>query len=270
MTKKNKNLKDGSFTKKELKLYENLSEKEIEIILQFQERLPILQRENDSWINGRNLHEQLKVGRDYSNWMKEQLDELDVEEGKEFTPSKAKTSKQGGRPKIEYSLTVETAKEIAMIAGAKGGRTNPELKELSKITRKYFIYIEKAFKERQAWNEDREGSISLCKELKGALIKNKSSIVPTLPQWSRGNLFVAEFSMLNDIIIEMSATEYRELKGLKKSTPIRNTFDEKQLECVKELEKYDADLIAVQGMFDMPKRREVLTKKFKSINKKAN
>lgn len=78
------------------------------------------------------------------------MDDLDAaEEEKEFFVSKRKTSNiNGGWPTLEYLITVEIAKEIAIIAGTKGRRTGKELKERSKVARKCFICIEKAFKRR--------------------------------------------------------------------------------------------------------------------------
>ena len=142
-----------------------LDDKEIEVILSYQKLLPILQEENNATINARDLHDQLGVKKDFSDWIKLQLLDLDAIEGDEFfeTPLKGNQSKStfgGDRRTIEYFITVELAKQIAMICGAKGGRTGKELKERSKIARKYFIYIEKAFKNRIEWNIDRD--MTLC------------------------------------------------------------------------------------------------------------
>jgi phage anti-repressor protein len=263
-TKKSTNLKSGKFTTKELKLY-NLNDKEIETILKYQEQLPILQEDNETWINTRDLHNQLKVSRDYSDWIKQQIRDLDYEENldyKQFTLSKGKTSEQGGRPKTNYYTSIENAKEIAMIAGAKGGKTGKELKELSKIARKYFIYIEKAFKQRYEWNEDRDNTLIKCKVLRKSIIRNKGELDKTRPSYCNNN-FIAEFCLLNEVIIGMSAKQYRAIKGLNKSAPIRNTFSERELELVHLLEQYDADLITVQNEYDWNKRKEYLSKKLK-------
>jgi anti-repressor protein len=265
---KSKNLKDGLLTKKELKLY-SLDDNEINTILEYQEKLPILQQDNNSWINSRELHNQLRVGRDYSTWIKEQIEELELEDGIDYSPLKGSKKGRGGHNKIDYMLTVGAAKNIAMISGVKGGNTNHELKHLSKITRKYFIYIEKAFQHRQEWNTDRNGTIEMCKELKGAIVINKAKLLSTMPQWSEGNPFKVEFNMLNGIIIGMSAKEYKRQKGLKEYISIRNTFTEQQLEWVEELEHFDADLIIVQGIYDYIKRKEILTKKFELMMKKS-
>lgn len=107
------------------------------------------------------LWEQLGVKRDYTDWIKQQIRDIDLEEGFDYSLSKgSKTSGRGGYNKINYLIKVSTAKEIAMVAGAKGGRTSKELKENSKLARKYFIAIESAFKSRKSWNNDRHAIIA--------------------------------------------------------------------------------------------------------------
>lgn len=259
------NLKKGKFNKEELRLY-GLEEKQIDIIMEYQERLPILQQDNNNYINGRTLHEQLEVNMKFADWIKQQLDDLDAEKEKEYFLTNGKTSNtNGGRPSLDYLVTIEIAKEISMVAGAKGGKTGKKLKENSKLARKYFIYIEKAFEGRVEWNKDREDTLIKCKTLKGALIKYKNKIINTIPNFAHNNQFIAEFCLLNEVIIGMSANEYRKRKGYAKDYPIRNSFTEKELECVHILEQYDADLIEVQNEFNYEKRREFLTKKLQLI-----
>lgn len=63
---------------------------------------------------------------------------------------------------VDYQLKLSDAKEIAM--RSKGGRTSEELKKMSKLVRKYFIAIEKAFKNRTNWNTNRKNTLINCKE----------------------------------------------------------------------------------------------------------
>lgn len=94
-------------------------------------------------VNARELHEFLKVHQDFSHWIKNQLDAVDSEEGKTHTLLKT-SANNGGGTKIDYILTLDTAKEICMIAGV-APRTNEETKKLSKQARQYFIEVEKAW-----------------------------------------------------------------------------------------------------------------------------
>lgn len=263
--KQSTNLKKGDFTKEELKLYK-LEDNEINTILEYQELLPVLQQDNGNWINSETLYSQLGVSKKtkFVDWIKQQLNDLEAELENEYFVSKRKTSDiKGGRPISDYFITVEIAKEIAMVSGAKGGRTGKELKERSKIARKYFIYIEKAFKNRVEWNSDRDSTMIKCKALKGALLKYGKEITREIPNYFHNNKFIAEFCLLNEVIIGMTASEYRRRKGYNKSYPIRNSFTEKELEYVHILEQYDADLIEVQNVFNYEKRKEYLDKKFK-------
>ena len=70
--------------------------------------------EGKQLVSARELYKGLKVQKDFSDWIKNQLENVDAVEGKDFSTLKGKTSEMGGRPSIEYALTIETAKEICM------------------------------------------------------------------------------------------------------------------------------------------------------------
>lgn len=262
-------LKDGYFTESELSQY-GLSENEISIILDYQALLPILQEADESWISAKLLHRQLKVSRDFSNWIKQQINDLELNENVDYkieTPSKANQRKYGGDNRsINYLLKVSAAKEIAMVAGSKGGRTSKELKEMSKLVRKYFIVIEKAFKNRVKWNHNRKNTLINCKELRGALIYQKEELLNGLPEWiTNANLYSIEFSLLNSVIIGMSATRYREINNIPERESIRNYFSEDQLDDVERLERYDAQLIIAQEIYSYDERKQILQREYNRV-----
>ncbi|MBW6411844.1 antA/AntB antirepressor family protein [Clostridium weizhouense] len=102
----------------------------------------------DQLVSARELYEFLGIDEGkghYSRWIKKQLELVDAEKNIDYSPLKAKTSNVGGRPTIEYILTIEIAKEICMIAGI-APNANEETKKLSKQARKYFIACEKEMK----------------------------------------------------------------------------------------------------------------------------
>lgn len=257
--KTSNNLKKGNFDRKELSLY-GLKYEEIDVILTYQKSLPILQEEGN-WINTRNLYEQLLVKKHYTEWFDNIINQLDLEEDITYKTTFHFKGNRSNVKTTEYFVDLENAKEIAMIAGI-GNRINKETKEISKIARRYFIYIDKAFKNRVEWNLDRDDTLIKCKTLRGAIIKYSSNLSETRPTYYNNN-FISEFCLLNEVIIGMSASQYRRLKGLNKNTPIRNTFTEKELELVHILEQYDSDLIVIQNEFDWDKRKEYLSKKLK-------
>ena len=93
--------------------------------------IPIYKGEGGQVVDARELHEFLNVGKDFSNWIKDRIEKYEFVEGENFSPILAKST--GGRPSTEYTLTLDTAKEIAMVENNEQGR---------KI-RKYFIEVEK-------------------------------------------------------------------------------------------------------------------------------
>lgn len=71
-------------------------------------------------VNARELHQFLEVGKDFSNWIKDRIEKYDFMEGEDFTPILAKSS--GGRPSIEYYITLDMAKELAMVENNSKGK----------------------------------------------------------------------------------------------------------------------------------------------------
>lgn len=55
---------------------------------------------------GRELHERLNIGKDYSTWMKDMAG-YGFSEGEDFSPISGKTSEAGGRPRIDHILKLE-------------------------------------------------------------------------------------------------------------------------------------------------------------------
>lgn len=261
--------KDGNFTKEELSQY-GLSENEITTILDYQALLPVLQEENENWISARLLHKQLKVSKDFSSWIKKQIKDMDLIENENYkieTPLKVNQNAKGGdRRSMDYLIKVSTAKEIAMVAGSKGGRTSEELKEMSKLVRRYFITIEKAFNNRTNWNKNRKNTLINCKELKGALITKREELLNGVPEcMTNGNLYVIEFSLLNSVILGMSATQYRKENNIAPNEQIRNYFTEDQLDDVERLERYDAQLIISQEIYSYEERKQILEREYNSV-----
>ncbi|RKJ68862.1 antA/AntB antirepressor family protein [Roseburia sp. 1XD42-69] len=253
--------KDGQFTEEELKQY-RLSDNEIATILEYQSLLPILQENENNTISAKELHNQLKVSRDFSTWIKQQIEDLELVENIDyFIDSPLK-----GSGLVDYQLKLSDAKEIAMLAGSKGGRTSEELKKMSKLVRKYFIAIEKAFKNRTNWNTNRKNTLINCKELRGALITKREELLNGVPEWiTNGNLYSIEFSLLNTVILGMSATQYRKEHNISSNEQIRNYFSEDQLDDVERLERYDAQLIISQEIYSYEERKQILQTEYDRV-----
>lgn len=253
-----KSIKRGSFKREELETY-GVDTKDIDIIMEYQKKLPILQEDDGNWIDARVLHEQLGIGAEYTTWFKRRVNKYMFEENVDyigfFKTVKARNTNINTR---EFRITMDMAKQLTMV----------ENNELGVISRKYFIAIERAFKDRKDWNFDRIHTIVECEELKHQLAVYNKQLFGH-PDWMH-NKYVAEFCMLNEIIIGMSSKEYKLMNGLKKNDSIRNIFTEEQLEYVHELERYDADLIGIQNMFNYNDRFTILSRKFSAIKDKSD
>ena len=99
------------------------------------ELIPLTEREGAQAVMGRDLHAFLEVGRDYTNWFKQMVG-YGFAEGQDFTPNLAKTS---GRPRQDHIISLDMAKEIAMIQRTEKG----------KQARQYFIEVEKRHRQAQ-------------------------------------------------------------------------------------------------------------------------
>lgn len=69
--------------------------------------------------SARRLHSWLGPKWAFSRWIAHRLAEYGFEEGADFYRSSTKT---GGRPRIDYLLTLDTAKELAMVERTEVGR----------------------------------------------------------------------------------------------------------------------------------------------------
>lgn len=92
--------------------------------------------QNGMTVNARELHEFLEVGRVFAAWIHERVEKYGFIEGMDFFPKAEKTS-DGGRPRIEYELTIDMAKELCMVENNEKGRQ----------ARKYFIECERRYKQ---------------------------------------------------------------------------------------------------------------------------
>lgn len=104
--------------------------------------IPIQQENGELWVDARALHAALLVGRDFSNWIKGRLEEVGAEEGVEFTVLDGSPILANGfnpKPRRDYRLSIDLAKEIAMM----------ERNEIGKTIRKYFIQAEKQLRAQQ-------------------------------------------------------------------------------------------------------------------------
>ena len=84
--------------------------------------------------DGRELHGFLRVGRDFSTWMPSRIQKFGFEVGKDYSPVLGNRSGSScGKPRTEYHLTLDMAKELSMVENNEQGR----------MARRYFIDMER-------------------------------------------------------------------------------------------------------------------------------
>jgi len=69
-------------------------------------------------VNARDLHAFLEVGKDFSTWVKVQIERTRLVENQDFIvlPQKGEQNGSGGHNRIEYALTLDAGKHIAMMS----------------------------------------------------------------------------------------------------------------------------------------------------------
>jgi len=116
-----------------------------------------LQNDTVSTVNARDLHTFLEVGKDFSNWIKDRIQQYGFVEGTDYlmvfaktgenpepvetgdlfcSPKRQSRAKRGGRPAKNYHLTMDMAKELSMV----------ERNVKGKQARLYFIECERRAK----------------------------------------------------------------------------------------------------------------------------
>jgi anti-repressor protein len=113
-------------------------------------------------VSAKELHEFLSLDTEFSHWIKRML-EYGFVDGVDFTSFL--TESIGGRPSRDYALTIDTAKQIAMVQRTETGRA----------VREYFIECEKKLnlKQIEATILNPDFVIQLATQVKIEQIKNK-------------------------------------------------------------------------------------------------
>ncbi len=205
------------------------------------------------------LHKQLKSGRKFTDWIENRIESYQLIKDVDYFTISRKYEIDGfteSKDILDYILTLDCAKQLAMV----------ERTDIGALVRRYFITIEKAFKNRNNWNKNRKNTLINCKELRDALILKREELLNGVPEWiASGNLYSIEFSLLNSVILGMSATQYRKEHNIPANDQIRNYFTEDQLDDVERLERYDAQLIISQEIYSYDERKQILQKEYNHV-----
>ena len=94
-------------------------------------------------VNARELHEFLEVSTAFKDWISRRIKDYDFMENLDFCSFLSESS--GGRPSKEYYITLDMAKELAMV----------ERNDKGKQARQYFIACEKQLHEQKQASVDK-------------------------------------------------------------------------------------------------------------------
>ncbi|TSJ89218.1 antA/AntB antirepressor family protein [Gilliamella apicola] len=209
-------------------------------------------------VSAKALHSCLKVGNDFSTWIKGRIKEYDLIKGDDFlifdslefrnqsTNNEQWTTKRGGdRKSTDYILTIGTAKELAMIENNEHGRA----------IRKYFIRCEehlkniapaiqkKELKRLKARNEAENYSRPMC----DALTIHRLS----LGKETKPHNYTNEFNMINGIVLGMTAKAFRKTHNI--TGDIRDYLNEEQLSQIAYLERSNITLLDLGWSYEQRK-----------------
>lgn len=85
-------------------------------------------------VSARELHKELRIKTRFNDWF-QRMTEYGFSDGEDFYSKMSKTSESGGRPQVDYDISLDMAKQICMI------QRTPE----GKAVRQYLIDLEKAW-----------------------------------------------------------------------------------------------------------------------------
>ena len=214
-------------------------------------------------VSAKSLHSYLKVGNDFSTWIKGRIKEYDLIKGDDFlifdslefrnqsTNNEQWTTKRGGdRKSIDYILTIGTAKELAMIENNEKGRA----------IRKYFIRCEEHLKEiaptiqKKALNrlKARLKVADYSRPMCDALTEQRK----VLGKSANNTVFTNEFDMINRIVLGTTSSKYKKANNL--TGNIRDHLNEFELNHIAYLENANITLIHIG--YDYHQRKAELIK----------
>ena len=158
-------------------------------------------------VNSRDIHKTLEVKTEYSKWIKRTIEKYGFTEDEDYTVVK---SGDGNNAFINYIVTMETAKELCMVANTDKGRE----------TRKYFIKVEKQHSKNTllSLNEHIEKTKALfhTQEVMGEVITDHDKRLTNLEKnrrmesWQEANLLDAK----NKKVYELGNNDDKLIKKL--------------------------------------------------------
>ena len=100
------------------------------------ELIKVTEENGEQLVSARDLHEFLESKQDFSDWIKSRIEKFKFIENEDYTIILGNSTKSTPRPRKEYILKLDIAKELSMV----------ENNEKGSQARRYFIEVEKKYK----------------------------------------------------------------------------------------------------------------------------
>jgi anti-repressor protein len=217
-------------------------------------------------VSAKQLHRFLGIGRDFSTWIKGRIEQYGFIENDDYVVfdspelvnqsiknkqlNKRETVRGGDRRSVDYYLTLNMAKELAMIENNEKGRA----------IRKYFIRCEEHLKEitpaiqKKALNrlKARLKVADYSRPMCDALTEQRKA----LGKSANNTVFTNEFDMINRIVLGTTSSKYKKANDL--TGNIRDHLNEFELNHIAYLENANITLIHIG--YDYHQRKAELIK----------
>jgi phage anti-repressor protein len=196
--------------------------------------------ETEQLVNARELWEFLESKQEFANWIKNRLEDVDAIESIDYCLFDNFIKNSGaGRPKIEYLLKIDIAKEMAMLEkNAKG-----------KMVRRYFIEAEKRFREEKLTRARSKAERRLFTDV-------LKEMLPESPNKKWAYKYYTD--LVYKIVTGKNAKQLRELYGLSKDESVRSCLSQVELKEVMNYERIIESLLEFGQNYEGVK--EILSK----------
>ena len=204
-------------------------------------------------VDARELHTFLEVGRDFSNWIKDRIDQGMFSEGKDYVLTLTKTGVRSNVVQKDYAISISMAKELSML----------ERNEQGKLARQYFIECEErlaavAPEQHQIavnnWRKERIEARDFHKVMCAALAVSRA----LQGKDTNATHYINEANMLYVLLLGTTAKKWLSSKGL--TGELRQHLTAEQLEHLAYLERTNTTLLEMD--MDFQQRKEKLTALF--------
>ncbi len=196
--------------------------------------IPVYQNEKqERLVDARELHEFLEVGRDFTTWIKDKINKYDFIENYDYAVvfTKSGENSLGGRPRTDYILQMDMAKEVAMV----------ENNERGKQVRRYFIEVEKRYREVKAQEQKRTIQREAGKVVRNMLTDTIKERIPDSP--NKHFMYPNYTRLIYKILFNKTVSELRAERGLSKKDNLREHFNADELKEIQALENTVTGLI---------------------------